>query len=126
MIYTRIGSKATIHQSLNTLEDIGLIQRGKTNRGNNIYVVYKPLSKNELSRLFPDNAKKLKADEEKLMNMNEYDKERYHLHQLNKQVQQQQIQAKQVIPKVETINYEELENLSLKELKMFLKERGEM
>ncbi|GAA0323247.1 helix-turn-helix domain-containing protein [Oceanobacillus oncorhynchi subsp. oncorhynchi] len=37
MNFTHIRSKATIHNSLNTLEEVGLIEKSKTSRGNNIY-----------------------------------------------------------------------------------------
>ncbi|MDG4655546.1 transcriptional regulator [Ectobacillus antri] len=117
MIYTRIRSKATIHHSLDTLEEVGLIQRSKKSGGNNIYVVYKPLSKTELYSFFPDKTKKLKEDEEKLMKTAEHDKERYQQHQQQKeQVQEQQIQAEQVVPNFDTFDNKENYFSSLKEL----------
>lgn len=63
------------------------------------------------------------------MKISVHDKERFQQHLQDKQMreqQEQQIQAKQVVPKEKTIPYDEMENLSLKELKMLLKERGEM
>jgi DNA-binding MarR family transcriptional regulator len=100
MIYAGVGSKVTVHRSVNTLEKVGLIQRSRTNRGNNIYVVYRPLSKSELYSLVPDKVKELKENEEKLIKINEDDKERYQHHQQLKE-QQPEIPAKQIVPKAE-------------------------
>lgn len=104
MIRTHIRSKATIHSSLNTLEEVGLIQKKRSNRGNNNYVVYKPLSKDEVYSLFPDKVEQLKEFETKLMNTAEHDKVRLQEYQLNNKEQQQQeqeIQAKRIAPKAE-------------------------
>lgn len=128
MNFTRVGSKATIHNSLNALGDVGLLHKSKTKNGNNVYVVYKPLSKDELYKIFPKKVEKLKEFEAKLFNIAEQDKERLMQHQINKQNQEQLesgIQAKQILPNVVTENIEEKENLSLKELKMLMKKNGE-
>jgi predicted transcriptional regulator len=110
MLYAGIGSKVTVHRSLNTLEEVGLIQKGKTNRGNNIYVVYKPLSKTELYKLVPDKVQQLKKNEEKLIKMNEYDKERFQQHQQTRQEQvEQQIPDKHSVPRGEqSVNNESI------------------
>ncbi|AHA07126.1 transcriptional regulator [Bacillus toyonensis] len=129
MIDTRIGGKATIHNSLKRLDEVGLIQKSKTNKGNNVYVVYKPLNRTALYKCVPDKVEQFKEFESKLMKISVHDKERFQQHLQDKQMreqQEQQIQAKQVVPKEKTIPYDEMENLSLKELKMLLKERGEM
>lgn len=113
MNYTHIRSKATIHNALNTLEKVGLIQKSKTNKGNNVYIVFKPLSKNELYSLFPDKVEQFKKFETKLMITAEHDKERLQHHQQNRQEQQQQeqpITARQVIPNVEHPVNEEFNN----------------
>jgi predicted transcriptional regulator len=43
-----IKSKTTVDKCLDKLENVGLIKRGKAKKGNNVYVVYKPLKKSEL------------------------------------------------------------------------------
>ncbi|AJH75048.1 putative transcriptional regulator [Bacillus cereus ATCC 4342] len=93
MIYTRIGGKATIHNSLKRLGEVGLVQKGKTNRGNNVYVVYKPLSKTELYKCVPDKVKQFKEFENKLLKISDQDKERFQQHLQDKQMREQQIQA---------------------------------
>lgn len=100
MIHTRIGSKATIHKSLKRLGEVGLIQKSKANRGNNVYVVYKPLSKAELYGFFSDEVEQFKEFEAKWIKTADSDKERYQQHQLNKQVQlqqEQEIQARKLM-----------------------------
>ncbi|MFF2290481.1 helix-turn-helix domain-containing protein [Peribacillus butanolivorans] len=87
MFLTGIGGKSTIHKSLKNLETVGLIQRGKTLKGNNIYVVYKPLDTAELYESVPDKVVKLRERETDLVAMAENDKERFHQHMLNKQDQ---------------------------------------
>jgi len=82
MIYTRIGGKSTIHNSLKTLEKVGLIYKGKAIGGNNVYVAFKPLDKKELYKLVPDRVKKLEADKAKLLKLVEFDKERFQQHKL--------------------------------------------
>ncbi|OTX92581.1 transcriptional regulator [Bacillus thuringiensis serovar londrina] len=119
MVYTRIGGKSTIHNSLKRLGEVELIQKGKASWGNNIYVVYKPLSKTELYKRVPDKVEQFKEFESKLIKISDHDKERFHQHLQDKQMreqQEQQIQARQVIPKEETVPYDDMENLSLKEL----------
>lgn len=88
MTYTRVGSKATIQRSLKSLESAGLIQRSRTNRGNNIYVVYKPLGKAELYECVPDKVEKFKEREANFLNMAVLDKERFHQHMLERQEQE--------------------------------------
>ncbi|GAB6437051.1 hypothetical protein bcgnr5390_23550 [Bacillus luti] len=104
MIETRLKGKATVHKSLKRLGEVGLIQKGKANRGNNVYVVYKPLNKTELYKCVPDKVNKFKEFESKLVKTAEFDKERFQQHLQDKQMreqQEQQIQARQVIPTVE-------------------------
>ncbi|MGW5979330.1 helix-turn-helix domain-containing protein [Bacillus mycoides] len=104
MIATRVGGKATIHNSLKRLGEVGLIQKSKANRGNNVYVVYKPLNKTELYKCVPDKVDQFKEFESKLVKTAEYDKERFQQHLQDKQMreqQEQQIQARQVILTVE-------------------------
>lgn len=132
MNYTRIGSKSTIDNSLDRLEEVGLIQKSKANRGNNIYVVYKPLSKSEIYSFFPDKVEQLKEFENKLTDNAEHDKKRLQHHQQIKKEQQEQkmhqpkIQAKQIVPRVEAVTYDDddMENLSLKEIKERFKAQG--
>lgn len=99
MTYTRIGGKATIHSSLKTLVKVGLIDKSKTKWGNNTYFVYKPLEKEELYKRYPENVRQFKKFESKLMKTADHDKERYQLHQQNKQ-EQPEIQAKELVPKL--------------------------
>lgn len=105
MVSTRIGSKATIHRSLKKLVEVGLIEKKKTKWGNNIYLVYKPISKDDLYKCYPDKATQFKEFEAKLMNIAENDKERFQQHQQEK-LEQPEIQAKQVVPKFKTLNKE--------------------
>ncbi|WP_430530409.1 helix-turn-helix domain-containing protein [Bacillus cereus] len=103
MIETRIKGKATVHNSLKRLGEVGLVQKSKTNRGNNVYVVYKPLDKKELYKCVPDKVKQFKEFESKLLKIADQDKERFYQHLQDKQVrkeQEQQIQARQVVPTV--------------------------
>ncbi|SIR21994.1 helix-turn-helix domain-containing protein [Bacillus nitratireducens] len=119
MVHTRIGSKATIHNSLKKLGKVGLIYKSKGNRGNNVYVAYKPLSKAELYGSFPDEVEQFKEFKAKWIKIADQDKERFEQHLQEKQLreqQEQQIQARQIIPKEETVPYDDMENLSLKEL----------
>ncbi|TVX77812.1 transcriptional regulator [Peribacillus simplex] len=85
MFLTNVGGKSTIHKSLKNLEIVGLIQKGKTLKGNNIYVVYKPLDKAELYECVPEKVVKLRERETDLVAMAENDKERFHQHMLDKQ-----------------------------------------
>lgn len=86
MVFTRIRSKSTIHQSLTNLEKVGLIRKQKGLSGNNIYLVYKPLDKSELYQRVPDRVEKFKEHEAKLLKTAELDKERFNQHQLEKQL----------------------------------------
>lgn len=104
MIYTRIGSKSTIHNSFDNLEKVGLLKKGKASRGNNIYVVFKPLDKAELYRLVPDKVEQLEEFETKISKTAGQDKVRYQQHKQQKEQemkQQPEIQAKQIVPKME-------------------------
>ena len=74
MIYTRKGSKSTINNSIKRLEEVGLIRKLKSNRGNNVYRVFKPLLQAELYKQVPERVEKLQQDRDKLMRMNELDK----------------------------------------------------
>lgn len=86
MVFTRIRSKSTIHQSLTNLEKVGLIRKQKGLGGNNIYLVYKPLDKSELYQCVPDRVEKFKEHEAKLLKTAELDKKRFNQHQLEKQL----------------------------------------
>ncbi|MBJ6721244.1 transcriptional regulator [Bacillus sp. PR5] len=104
MIDTHIKGKATVHNSLKRLGEVGLIQKGKASWGNNTYMVYKPLSKTKLYKRVPDKVEKFKEFESKLMKISIHDKERFQQHQQDKQLreqQEQQIQARQVVSTVE-------------------------
>lgn len=81
MVYARIGSKATIHRSLKKLVEVNLIEKRKTRWGNNVYYVYKPLSKGELYKQYPERVEVFKTFEAKQMKMANSDKERYQSHQ---------------------------------------------
>jgi predicted transcriptional regulator len=130
MKYTHVGSKATIDKSLDRLAEVGLIKTAKSPKfpSKNIYFVFKPLETNELFKYVPEKVEQLKKFENKLIETAEHDKDRFQQHQQQKERQQQQqpeIQAKQILPKEEAATDGEMENLSLKELKMLMKERGE-
>lgn len=83
MVYTRIGSKATIHRSLKKLVEVNLIEKRKTRWGNNVYYIYKPLSKGELYKLYPDKLEQFKEFEAKQMKIAQHDMDRFHQHQQN-------------------------------------------
>ncbi|MGM0922851.1 MAG: transcriptional regulator [Bacillota bacterium] len=103
MIQTRIGGKTTIHNSLDNLENVGLLKKGKASRGNNIYFVYKPLDTFELYSLVPDKVEQLEDFENKQKKTAELDKVRQQEHIQNKQEQvkrEQAIQAKQIVPTI--------------------------
>lgn len=109
MVSTRIGSKATIHRSLKKLVEVGLIEKEKTKWGNNKYFVYKPFPREELYKRYPDKAKHFKEFEAKIMNIAEYDKERFQQYQQ----EQTEIQAKQIVPKSEILIKENISKLCL-------------
>ncbi|MEK4715914.1 transcriptional regulator [Sporosarcina sp. FSL K6-5500] len=88
MFHTNIASKATIHRSLKTLEDVGLIQRARGSRGNNIYEVYKPLDKAILYSRVPAKVTELKEVEAKLLKTAVSDKERFKKYKMDSQEQQ--------------------------------------
>lgn len=77
MLYTHIKSKATIHTSLDSLVAAGLLQKGKTAKGNNIYRTLKPLCKEELYKAVPGQVQILKERENKLLKANTADKIRW-------------------------------------------------
>ncbi|UTV31696.1 helix-turn-helix domain-containing protein [Bacillus altitudinis] len=109
MVSTRIGSKTTIHRSIKKLVGVGLIEKEKTRWGNNKYFVYKPLSREELNKRYPDKAKDFIEFEAKIMNIAENDKERFQQHQQEKQ-EQTDIHAKQIVPMSEILNKETYQN----------------
>lgn len=129
MIDTRIKGKATIHNSLKRLGEVGLIQKSKASWGNNTYVVYKPISKTELYKRVPHRVEQFEEFESKLMKISVHDKKRFQQHLQDKQLreqQEQQIQARQVIPTVEqSVNNEsndtEYNELLPEEIKMLRK-----
>ncbi|GLV67453.1 hypothetical protein Bmyc01_61220 [Bacillus mycoides] len=103
MIDTRIKGKATVHTSIKRLCEVGLIGKNKRRSGNNVYFVYKPLSKQELYKRVPNRVEEFKEFESKLVKISDYDKERFQQHLLDKQMreqQEQQIQARQFLPTV--------------------------
>lgn len=77
MIYTRIGSKHTINRSIKNLVTVGLLQKGKSSNGNNVYRTYKPLDKENLYKQVPQKVQELRELQAKLMGMNESDKVRW-------------------------------------------------
>lgn len=79
MVYTRTHSKSTIHRSIKNLTAAGLLQKGKTIKGNNVYLTYKPLSKEELYNLVPGKVQELREMEAKLLKAHEADKVRWEL-----------------------------------------------
>ncbi|WP_337050743.1 helix-turn-helix domain-containing protein [Priestia megaterium] len=85
MVYTRIGSKSTIHRSLRKLVEVNLIEKRKTRWGNNVYYVYKPLSKADLYKLYPDKFEQFKVFENKQMKIAKYDIDRFQQHLQNKE-----------------------------------------
>lgn len=93
MVFTRIRSKSTIHQSLTNLVKVGLIQKQKGLSGNNIYLVYKPLDKSDLYKRVPERVEKYKEYEAKLLNTAVLDKERFNKHQLEKQLRMKKDQG---------------------------------
>lgn len=77
MIYTRIGSKNTINRSIKNLIAIGLLQKGKSSNGNNVYQTYKPLSKEDLYKQVPQKVQELHEIQTNLLNISESDKVRW-------------------------------------------------
>ena len=77
MIYTRIASKHTINRSIKNLVAVGLLRKGKTNNGNNVYCTYKPLSKVELYKQVPKEVQKLHEMQAKLLSTSKADKVRW-------------------------------------------------
>lgn len=102
MVYTRIRGKATINRSIKALEQVGLIKKIKRNSGNNVYIVYKPLSRDKLYSIVPDKVKQFKEFESKLLKLAEHDKERLQQHKIEKLLQDEednQIYARQIVLK---------------------------
>lgn len=77
MIYTHIYSKSTMHRSIKNLVAAGLLQKGKTTNGNNVYRTYKPLSKEDLYKQVPDKVQELYEIQAKLLSTSEADKVRW-------------------------------------------------
>lgn len=77
MIYTRIASKHTISRSIKSLMAAGLLNKGKTSHGNNVYLTYKPLSKEELYKAVPQRVQELHELQAKLLNGSNSDKVRW-------------------------------------------------
>lgn len=99
MTSTGIRSKATIHRCLKNLDKVGLIEKRKTKWGNNTYLVYKPLEKNELYKYYPDKLKEFKKFEAKVMDIAENDKARFQYHN-QQSLEQPEIYSKQIMPKM--------------------------
>ena len=98
MIYTGIGSKATVHKSIDTLEKVGLIGKFKSVRGNNNYVVFKPLDEEELCESVPTEVEKFLVRSNSLLNVAKEDKRRLEEYKEKIEAQEELIQAKQIIP----------------------------
>lgn len=106
MLHTGKGGKMTIHKSLKTLEEVGLIKTAKSYNfpNKNIYYVFLPLERDELYKCVPDKVEQLYVSKAKLLNTAQYDKERYKQY-LNKQEQEKtelRLEVKQGVPKMET------------------------
>lgn len=78
MILTRIASKHTINRSIKNLIAAGLLQKGKTNNGNNVYRTYKPLDKEALYKQVPEKVQELNEIQAKLLSTSMADKVRWH------------------------------------------------
>jgi predicted transcriptional regulator len=76
MVYTNLG-RQTVINCTKTLEKVGLIKKEKIKVFNsNIYFVFKPLEKDDLYQLFPDEVEQLRIKKQKYSKIAEHDKER--------------------------------------------------
>lgn len=103
-IMTGIESKSTMDTALDNLQNVGLISKARTQRGNNVYVVFKPLERSQLYQCAPDRVKQLEKKKVKLNLQADQDKERLLQYKQNKQ--ENEIQAATIVPKMETVNNE--------------------
>ncbi len=104
----------------------GLIQKYKGNRGNNVYVVYKPLNKTELYKCVPHKVDQFKEFESKLVKTAKHNKERFQQHLQDKQLrkrkqQEQQIQTRQVISTVDQLVNNESKDFSPEDIELLRK-----
>lgn len=90
------SSRDTINKSLAKLEELGLIEKRKGYKGNNVYYVYKPLDKEELYSLLPEKVEKLVQKRIQKNIKGERDKQR--LRDWVPPKKEKEIQAIQVIP----------------------------
>lgn len=94
MLYTGIRSKATVHKSLDILEKAGLIGRFRSVKGNNNYVVYRPLDEKELYESLPEEVEKFLGRSESLLNIANEDKRRLEEYKKKIEALEEQVQAK--------------------------------
>jgi predicted transcriptional regulator len=96
MLMTGVGGKDTIDKSIDRLVEVGLLEKAKGYKGNNIYRVYKPLERSELYKYVPDMVKELNAKKIKLGLQAEQEKARLQIWQ--QEQQEKEIEARQVVP----------------------------
>jgi predicted transcriptional regulator len=106
IIMTNLG-KTTVHNCLDNLEKVGLIKKAKSTKfpNKNIYIVFKPLEREELYNYVPDKVQQLEEKKIKLGLQAEQDKARLQQYQQSKQeIEQREIEARQIVPKVEPVS----------------------
>lgn len=84
-IMTNKGSKATIHNCISNLIKVGLVEKIKSNYGNNLYIPFQPLSKEELYRELPAAVKAFEKKKGNITAIAENDKMRLQEHLIEKE-----------------------------------------
>lgn len=96
-----IKSKTTVDKCLDSLEDVGLIERGKGMKGNNVYVVYKPYKKSELYQRYPGKVEKLEEYKRNLKLFDDQEKGRFKDWELDQKGKELKLsQGKRIVPNV--------------------------
>ncbi|TXC89881.1 transcriptional regulator [Metabacillus litoralis] len=96
-IDTGIKAKPSIHKCLRNLISVGLIKKSKTRKGNNIYLVYKPLERSVLYACVPDKVKQIEEFKARVTNQEVEDKNRLlHYKQTKEDNEKSIIKAKQI------------------------------
>jgi predicted transcriptional regulator len=93
-------SRGTLIQALKNLEAVGLIEKAKGYRGNNVYVVFKPLDQNELYRQVPEKVELLK--EKKIKKNAQVEQNKLRLRQYKESLDENEIKAVKIVPKLES------------------------
>ncbi|WP_144549680.1 helix-turn-helix domain-containing protein [Bacillus sp. X1(2014)] len=100
-VYTNL-SRGTLTEAIKKLVAVGLIKKGQGYKGNNVYVVYKPLEQAELYKQVPDMVERLQSKKIKKNIQAERDKQRLQQFKESIEEQEQEFKAVRIEPRVES------------------------